>query len=170
MSHFKIAAKGSTLYKPPSTPSTHILLFHLDKSREAASQGIYKATRERETIQGKEQDSFKERDNLKAYRHRATSTFHKLHFSIASKNIRDGQTDEHTDNLLRNSNQKKKLTDKHTQTQTERMRGVTMLVENAGSVRATKLDCSIQEEDWVRGESYSANWHSVSLIPCPQNR
>lgn len=41
-----------------------------------------------------------------------------------------------------------------------------MLVENVGSVRAMALDSSVQEEDWQRGETYSAHWHSVSLMPC----
>ncbi|KAM9561809.1 uncharacterized protein ACWYII_025517 [Salvelinus alpinus] len=51
------------------------------------------------------------------------------------------------------------------------MQSVNMLMGKAGgSVRVTELDCSVQEEDWERGRSYSVHWHSLGLISHPQDR
>uniref|UniRef100_A0A668AV76 Uncharacterized protein n=1 Tax=Myripristis murdjan TaxID=586833 RepID=A0A668AV76_9TELE len=38
------------------------------------------------------------------------------------------------------------------------------------SAGTAQLDCSVLEEDWQRGQSYSAHWHSLSLVPQHHHR
>lgn len=39
----------------------------------------------------------------------------------------------------------------------------------AGSGRA-ELECCVVEEDWQSGQSYTAQWHSLGLVPQQRNR
>ncbi|KAJ8414320.1 hypothetical protein AAFF_G00051900 [Aldrovandia affinis] len=50
------------------------------------------------------------------------------------------------------------------------MQGGTVLVKRAGSVMEARLGCSVQEENRVQRESYSADWQSVNLNTQPQDR
>lgn len=51
------------------------------------------------------------------------------------------------------------------------MRSITLLLENVGVIGATELACSVQEEDWQRGQTYSARWRSLRLLgPRQQDR
>ncbi|KAM3592213.1 uncharacterized protein V6R79_014894 [Siganus canaliculatus] len=36
--------------------------------------------------------------------------------------------------------------------------------------RRAELNCSVLEEDWQRGQSYMAQWHSLALIPQHHHR
>lgn len=42
--------------------------------------------------------------------------------------------------------------------------------ESNGVVVRAELTCSVQEENKAQRESYSADWHSVSLKTQPQDR
>lgn len=35
----------------------------------------------------------------------------------------------------------------------------------SGGARQAALDCSVMEEDWQRGQCYTAHWHSLNLVP-----
>lgn len=39
----------------------------------------------------------------------------------------------------------------------------------AGRSRA-ELECCVVEEDWQSGQSYTAQWHSLGLVPPQRNR
>eukprot|EP00064_Thunnus_orientalis_P008658 superscaffoldBa00001048_g8681 len=38
-------------------------------------------------------------------------------------------------------------------------------MSSLGGVGRAALDCSVMEEDWQRGQSYTAHWHSLNIEP-----
>lgn len=46
----------------------------------------------------------------------------------------------------------------------------TVLEKRNGVVVGAELTCSVQEDNKAQRESYSADWHSVSLKTQPQDR
>lgn len=41
---------------------------------------------------------------------------------------------------------------------------------SVAGTRKAELDCSVLEEDWQRGQSYMAHWHSLTLVPDHHHR
>lgn len=39
------------------------------------------------------------------------------------------------------------------------------VMSSLGGVGRAALDCSVMEEDWQRGQSYTAHWHSLNIEP-----
>ena len=57
------------------------------------------------------------------------------------------------------------------QSETAKMMPVrTVLDKRNGVVRGAELTCSVQEENKAQRESYTADWHCVSLKTQPQER